>query len=401
VFDVKVLEADELRAAHTLYRGAIHHPPADEAGWDLVKDDMLPGRTFGAYSGGMLAGMVISSPMPMTVPGGAVLPCAAVTRVGVRADHTRRGALSALMREQLASFVAAGEPIAALHASEYPIYGRFGYGVATRGLSLVIDPRRATLHPGAPTSGQVRLLDRAEMPVVLPEVYQRMLPGRPGMLHRSTPWWRLDIERPGSDTHLLAAVHTGPDGDDGFVFYYPERNPTVDDDWGTRLQVDDLHAANTTAAAALWRFVLGVDVINEVKTWMRPLDDPLPLLLADPRVARTTELSDETWLRLVDVPAALGARSWASSDGVVVAVRDAQLPANSGTYQITPDGVSRVAEPAQLECDVAVLGRLYLGDVAPSSLAATGWLTAHDPAVLPAADALFATGQVPWSGTFF
>lgn len=401
MFDIKTLEAEDLRAAHTVFRGAMHHPPADDAGWEQVRDGFLPGRSFGVYSAGTLAGMTMSGPALMTVPGGAMLPSAAVTRVGVRADHTRRGALTALMREQFAAFAAAGEPIASLRASEYPIYGRFGYGVATRGLAWMIDPRRAAFHPGAPSSGQVRLLDRAELLVVLPELYQRLLPGRPGMLERTEAWWRLAIERPGSDLHMVAAVHAGPGGDDGFVLYHPERNPTIDDDWGTRLEVDDLHAANTAAAAALWRFVLGVDVTNEVKSWMRPLDEPLPLLLTDPRVARITEVSDEAWLRLVDVPVALNARSWAGSDAVVMAVWDALLPANSGSYRITPDGVSRVDQPAQLECDVAVLGRLYLGDVAPSALAATGWLTAHDPTALPAADALFATGQVPWSGTFF
>ena len=43
----------------------------------------------------------------------------------------------------------------------------------------------------------------------------------------------------------------------------------------------------------------------------------------------------------------------------------------------------------------------YLGDRSPSTLAATGWWTAHDPAALPRADALFATDTVPWCGTHF
>ena len=401
MIDVKTLEADDLRAAHTLFRAAMHHPPADDARWQLAGGSFQPGRTFGGYSGGTLVGTTMSTLMPMTVPGGTVLPSAAVTRVGVRADHTRRGALTALMREQLASFAAAGEPIASLRASEYPIYGRFGYGVATRGQEVTVDVRRAAFHPGAPASGQVRLVDRADMMTVLPEVYRRIGPGRPGRLERDLQWWRLNIERPGRDDELVvAAVHTGPDGDDGFVVYHAESKPTAENPWFTMLRVDDLHAAGTAATAALWRFVLGVDIIDQVKAWLRPLDEPLQLLLADPRSV-VAQLDDEAWLRLVDVPAALSARAWAGSDGVVLGVRDALLPANTGGYLITPDGVGRVDEQPQLECDVAVAGRLYLGDVAPSALAATGWLTVHDPAALPAADALFATGQVPWSGTFF
>ena len=401
MIDVKTLQADDFRAAHTLFRAALHQPPAPDARWELASVSFLPGRVFGAYSEGRLAGTTMSMPLPMTVPGGAVLPSAAVTRVGVRADHTRRGALTALMHEQLAAFAAAGEPLASLRASEYPIYGRYGYGVATRGRWLQIDPRRAAFHPGVSPAGEVRLLDRADMLTVLPRLYRRLGAGRPGALHRAHWWWRLAIERPGDDEVVAAAVHAGPDGDDGFAIYRPVKNTTPDDPWGTKLEVDDLHAASIEATAALWRFLLRVDMINEVSAWLRPLDEPLPLLLADPRAARTTEVSDEAWLRLVDVPRALSGRSWAGSDAVVLAVRDGQLPANTGHYLITPDGASRTDAPAQLECSAAVLGRLYLGDVAPSTLAATGWLGVPDRAVLPAADALFATGVVPWCGTFF
>ena len=401
MFDVAMLEPDEFRAAHTLFRASMHQPPADDARWALAGESFLPGRVLGAYAGGRLIGTTMSMPLPMTVPGGRSLPSAAVTRVGVRADHTRRGALTALMNEQLAAIAAAGEPLASLRASEYPIYGRHGYGVATRGRDLQLDPRRGALHPAAPAVGEVRLLDQADQLEVLPALYQRLGPGRAGALGRERWWWRLTLERPGGADPPTAAVHTGPDGDDGFAVYRPERNSAPDDPWGTRLEVDDLHAANLDAAAALWRFLLRVDVTNQVRAWLRPLDDPLPLLLADPRVARTTDLGDEAWLRLVDVPRALDERSWAGTEAVVFAVHDAQLPANSGHYLISPDGVARTDRAAQLACDVAVLARLYLGDEAPSALAAAGWLTVAEPAALAAADALFATATVPWCGTFF
>lgn len=401
VIDVKMLEPNDFRAAHTLFRASMHQPPADDARWALASESLLPGRVFGAFVDGRLVGTTMSMPLPMTVPGGGSLPSAAVTRVGVRADHTRRGALTALMSEQLAAAAAAGEPLASLRASEYPIYGRHGYGVATRGRDLQVDPHRAAFHPAAPLVGEVRLVDRADQLDVLPALYRRLGPGRPGALGREHWWWRLTLQRPGSEEVVAAAVHTGPGGDDGFAVYRPERNASPEDPWGTRLAVDDLQAANQDAAAALWRFLLGVDVTNQVRAWLRPLDEPLPLLLADPRAARTTDVWDEAWLRLVDVPRALSARAWGGTSAVVLAVHDAQLPANSGHYAISPDGAARTDQAAQLGCDVAVLARLYLGDVAPSALAAAGWLAVHDPAALPAADALFATTTVPWCGTFF
>jgi predicted acetyltransferase len=402
VVDVRVLDESEHRRAHTLFRAAVHQPPAKDDMWErAVKGSFVPGRTLGGFEGGNLIGSTYSFPMPMIVPGGAAVPTAAVTRVGVRADRTRRGVLTALMREQLAAIAAAGEPIATLRASEYPIYGRFGYGVASRGRDVEIDSPRVSMHPNAPGGGSIRLLDRDEFGTVLPQLYRSIDGRRPGTLQRSDMWWQLMLNHPDDEHPGCVAIHTGPNGDDGFVAYHAQRDSTPGDPWGLRLQVDDLHAASVAATAALWRFVAGVDLISSVRGWYRPLDEPIELLLDDARACRTIEINDETWLRLVDVDAALSARSWGEADPVVIAVDDALLPANSGGYCVTPDGVKRTDEPAQLALTVAELGRLYLGDLSPSMLASVGRLTVQDQAALPAADALFATGAVPWAGTFF
>jgi len=90
---------------------------------------------------------------------------------------------------------------------------------------------------------------------------------------------------------------------------------------------------------------------------------------------------------------------------VLLAVHDPLLPDNAGVYRVAADGAERVGplgacEP-ELSCDVASLAMAYLGDRRPSTLAATGWWTVHDPAAPPRADTLFATDAVPWCGTHF
>ena len=197
-------------------------------------------------------------------------------------------------------------------------------------------------------------------------------------------------------------MHTGLDGDDGFVVATPG-----DGGFGRRpLLVQDLHADGTAALAALWRFLLEVDLSGEVTAWGRPLDEPLELLLADPRDVTVGGVDDELWLRLVDVPAALAARGWGEADPVLLGVHDPFLPDNAGVYRIARGTAERV-EPLggpvapQLECDVGGLAMAYLGDRRPADLAATGWWTAHDPDALRRADAAFATPVVPWCGTMF
>ena len=353
---------------------------------------------------GSLVGTAMSFAVSTSVPGGAVLPAAAVSCVGVRADRTRRGVLTALIRAQLDDTTARGEVLSTLWASEARIYGRFGYGVATRGRSVRVARARG-LRPQAPAGGSVRLLDRAELPTVLPVLYDALALCRPGGITRPEGWWRLATETSGRD-HVLAAVHTGRDGDDGFVVAVPARG----DEFVRPLQVADFHAADPASTAALWGFLLGVDLTANVEASMRPLDEPLDLLLADPRDRTVTGEQDETWLRLVDVPTALAARAFPADPDrgatpVLLAVHDPLLPGNSGVYRLGDGAAERVAPlggcAAQLECGVAALASAYLGDRAPSALAATGWWTVHDPAALSHADALFATTVAPWCGTHF
>ena len=137
---------------------------------------------------------------------------------------------------------------------------------------------------------------------------------------------------------VIVAAHTGPDGDDGFVAATAGKGDIA----GRALQVEDLHAGGPAAEAALWRFLLDVDLISEVTAWARPLDERLDLLLADPRDLTVTGVEDELWLRLVDVPAALAARGFADAPPVLLGVHDPFLEANAGVYRIAGGTAERV-----------------------------------------------------------
>jgi predicted acetyltransferase len=403
--DVRTLGPDDLRAAHTLFGATVHRPPLDDAAWSYAASSYHPERALGVYAGGELVATAMSLPSETAVPGGMMVPTAAVTRVGVRADHTRRGMLTAMMRAQLADVAARGEPLASLRASEAVIYGRFGYGVATRAQHVRVraDPP-PQLRAEAPQAGSVRLLERADILPVLREVYDR-IPLRPGGMTRIEGWWdmslgrRVLVER----AHVLAAVHTGPDGDDGFAVAFPVPGTKGRDH---SLGVVDLHAADVRATAGLWHFLLGVDLVGWVQAEQRPLDESLELLFTDARAVAVTSQADETWLRIVDVPAALAARSYGNAEPLLLAVRDPLREANTGVYRIADGSAERVGPLGgptrpELECGITALAMAYLGDRRPSELVATGWWRAPDPAAVPRADAAFAAQRVPWSGTHF
>jgi predicted acetyltransferase len=305
------------------------------------------------------------------------------------------------MRAQLADLAARGDVFAALHASEPVIYSRFGYGVATIARDLWLDAKRARLRDDVPVEGTVRLLDDDEVVPALSAAYPALQPTRAGLMGRSDQWWALGFTRRIRTDHQLVAAHHAPDGHiDGWVAYKPAAPRSADVRANPTLYVFDFQAETQGVANDLWRYLLGVDLIDEIMVYFRPLDDPIEAMLADSYALRG-ESEGELWLRIVDVPTALATRTYGAAEPVVVEVVDPVLPANSGCYRIGPHGTERMAGAPAITMDVAALAMVYLGTWRPSTLADIGRITVTDPAALPAADRLFAVDRPAWNGSLF
>ncbi|QGK69803.1 GNAT family N-acetyltransferase [Allosaccharopolyspora coralli] len=395
--DVRALDPAEYRAAQDVFMAALMRPPTTDEQWRVREGTIRQGDVLGGFHDGTLAGTTRLFGSTLRVPGGAAVPAGAVTAVGVRADKTRRGVLTALMRAQLTDAKNRGHVVAMLHASEAAIYGRFGYGAATRARQVRLTIASVKWRDDMPRGGAVRLVDRADAEKLLPELYRRIGTARPGMMERSDGWWRVGFSRHEQRSLYGYAVHSDEHGDDdGYALYHAV--PLGGDD--IKLQVHDLVAATSTAAAELWRFLTGIDLATEIEA-ARPVDEPLEWWLQDARQCRTVDVFDDLWVRLVDVPAALHARTFGGSTPVVIEVRDRILPQNDGVYRIGSDGAERSERSPQLVMDVESLGALYLGDVSVSTVAAANRVEVRDPAALEDADAVFTTPRQPWCGTHF
>lgn len=391
------------RRAFDLFLGTLHHGPVTDDAWEAhgqAPDEHWLGV---ADPSGALVGSAYSFPTRLTLPGGARVPAAAVSGVGVRPDRTRAGRLTALMRAQLTAARDRGDVAAVLRASEAGIYGRYGYGVASRADQVRVTAG-AAWRPEAPAGGTVRMLDPDEATALLPGLQERLAADRPGGMTRSARWWRRALRPAGppAGEYKGVAVHTGTDGvDDGFVVWGVAEGDLATG--GTdEVRLQQLWAAGPSATAGLWRFLTGLDLAGAVTSWARPLDEDLDLVLADSRAHRVTGRGDDLWLRLLDPDAALRARAWGPGGPVVLRVHDAFL-GDTGTWRLA-DGA---AEPAagtdpDLECTVDALAAAFLGDRTPSSLVAAGRWREHTPGARVRADALFAVpGPAPWCGTFF
>ena len=362
-----------------------------------------PERTLVARDGGRIVacGAIVSR--ELTVPGGP-LPVAGVTLVGVAPTHRRRVLLSGMMRRQLAAMHAAGEAVAALWASEAAIYGRYGYGLATHQARLEVRTREARMRPDVERAGAPRIMPAADARSRIAAVHEAVRTRRPGMLARTGPWWDLRLYDPedwreGAGT-LRAAVL---DDDAGYVLYAFKQNWDVGPDGELRLR--ELVARTPAAAAALWGFVLEVDLVRRASWFLAPADEPLPHMLDNARAVTSARVGDGLWVRLVDVPRALRERTYSAPFGVVLGVADAICPWNVGRYRLSWDGSDAACEPTadepDLELSAAELGAAYLGGTTLAQLAAAGRVCARSEAALQSASLAFRGTVEPWCPELF
>jgi predicted acetyltransferase len=362
-------------------------------------------RTIAAFDNDEIVACGRNYSLELTLPGGAIVPAGGVSWISVRPTHRRRGILTAIMTALVDDSAERGESLSMLTASESGIYGRFGYGIATRVLSLRMARDRIRFSRPV-TEGRVRLVEPADAAKVAPEVFDRVRAGRPGAVSRPASWWS-DAWAPKEFVkQRFDALYERDGRVDGFVVYSPEGSWS--DGFSEKtLAVHDLVAATPEAEAALWQFVCGVDLVREVTHWNSPPDLDLPWLLTEPRQMRTTSLRDWLWVRPVDVPAFLGARHYGADDAMVLEVHDDLRPdgAASGRFRVAgaaDGGECTVTDAdADLVLDPASLGAISLGGTAASALGRVGRIEERTAGALQRADRLFAAERAPHSFTWF
>ncbi|HEY3672479.1 MAG TPA: GNAT family N-acetyltransferase [Acidimicrobiia bacterium] len=374
----------------------------------LTPDRSLAVRDGTSVSGGTNGPVVATAgaySFDLTVPGGARLPMAAVAMVTVHPTHRRRGILRRLMAAQLDDVTRRGEPLAGLTASEASIYERFGYGTATFTTRWDLESHHAHLQPAPAPSGRVRVVDATAAAAAAHAVYARIAPSRVGELSRPESWWPQLFAPARNGPRFFTAVHDDADGTpDAFARY------VLDADWpdgvaDTRLRVLEIQGVDAGAEAAMWSYLFGIDLVGTITAGERPVDDPLRWRLPDPRRLRVRQLRDHLWVRVLDVAAALSARTYDTADALVLELHDEFRPDNSGRWLIDggPDGATctRTDRAADLALSAADLGALYLGGVPVSTLAAAGRVRELTTGAVARGDRAFLTHPSPWCTTHF
>jgi len=363
-------------------------------------------RTWGAFDGEQVVGTLRSFATPFTVPGPSEVTVAALTNVTVSPTHRRRGLLTEMITAELRATVDREEPVGILIASEYPIYGRFGYGPAIEAASYTVD--LAPTRFREPGNGRVELVDLATLRAQAPALYERFRARQPGSIGRDARWWDRvlhQVDVPGAKRHegfqALCRSETGMA--EGYVRY--RATQTTDNMRPTgELVVDELVAVTPAAYDRLWRYCCEVDLVATLRAGDRPVDEPLRWLLHDARTLRQTGRFDFVWVRIVDVGTALSARRYAVDGHLVIEVTD-PLGLAGGRYALDggPDGAqcTRSDATAELTMPVAALGSLYAGGVSPHTLRDVGRIDEHRGGAVDRAASMFQSSTAPWCSTWF
>jgi predicted acetyltransferase len=377
--------------------GQYFNPPPTEE-WLEAASKVLPHeRMHAAFEDDQIVGGAGAFPFELSVPGGS-LPCAGVTAVGVHPTHRRRGVLRSMMDTQLRDVHERGEPIAALWASEETIYARFGYGIASWAGELKVPHEWDAFAEPLELGGTTRFVTPDEARELFPPIYDTVRRERPGMTSRSEAWWddrqlRLPEDEASAPRRFVVLEL---DGEPQAYAIYRTHFGFEAGSATSRLVVREVLGATPRATAAIWRFLLDVDWMATVETSLVPPDHPLFFLLATPRRMRY-RVADALWVRLVDLPAALGGRVYGGDGGpLVLEVRDAVCEWNDGRWRLEDGGCERTYAEPDLALDVSALGSAYLGAVSFSQLREALRVEEIETGAIERADALFAHRPLPW-----
>ena len=362
-------------------------------------------RTFAAFEDDRIVGCAGIYTQQMVVPGGARVPTAGVTMVGVLPTHRRRGILRELMVMMLDQAAERGESMASLFASQGAIYGRFGFGHAAHYLEFDIALDHLTWAEGTAPTGRVTLLARTEALPVMRQIYERAIESRPAALEVDDTWMDVGFwESSKNDERVFYAIHEDDAGTpDAFAMYgikheWPRGLPS------SEVKVKRFAATTPESSIGMWRYLCAIDLMARVKVDLRPVDEPLQWLVEEPRALRP-HLEDGLFLRPVDVVAAWSARGYAGSGSLVVEVDDAFRPESAGTFLLeVDDGAGtcvRTDREPDLRCAANAVGSTYVGGVTWTTLAGAKRVFEVTPGALARADELFRCDVAPWPAFYF
>jgi predicted acetyltransferase len=392
VIEIITPQGDEIEALDAVISPALHFPAGGMRDWMA----MLGPENFRAVrsEGRIVAGLGFARMGQWF--GGARVPLAAITAVGVAPDQRGGGFGGAMLRRTLEELQLDGIALAALYPSTLPYYRRAGFERAGQRVSYelpleAIDVNARSLDLVPAVAGRYEEIYRA---------YEQRAQRSAGNLDRPAWMWRQRLESKEKQPYRFLIANGG--NIEGYVVLTQGGRSDP-------LTVLDTCVLTPAAGRRILGLFAGYRSMVELVTWNGGPLDPFAYLLGEQLTAgarnkvRVTRTLD--WvLRIVDIAAALGARGYPPglSAELHLEVRDDLLPANDGRWLLrVADGRGEVQPGGEgrIQLHVRDLAAIYSGFMSPHECEYLGTITGSEED-LALAGALFC-GPRPWIADMF
>lgn len=320
--------------------------------------------------------------------GGRAVPLAGYSPVAVLPEFRGQGLGRAVTAGQYADLRERGEVLAGLFPASLALYRAVGFELAGSYVQRRFPASEVgALRPQRPVEVRRAVPDDV---AAIHRCQQQLGAGRDGSLVRDDAWWARRL--PPDLRDVVAYVVDDPEAPGEVAGYAIYRHGPGPRPYDYTVQVTELLADDPDVVRALWR-VVGSS--GSQAPWVEvigPADDDLFLLLAnaDPVAVR----SEIRWMvRLVDAPAAVAARGWASAarGTVDLDLVDEHAPWNAGRWVLdVADGRAelRPGGTGAVQASIGGLSCWWAGYAPATRLARTGQLAASDRAALARMDQL-------------
>ena len=384
-FEVRRFRESELEQAWELDRQAFN--VRDSRRESFFGKGVADRRT-GAFLSGRAVAMIDVIPLVQSF-GGRFVKSGGISSVVVAPEHRGQGLASRVMRASLEGMRDGGDALSSLYPANLRLYRGLGWELAGGYAIRQIQARHLLLLERA-EPGLVRRAEPGDLPAIR-ECYRRFALGVNGMHDCDARWW--ELENDFASYYVYVAVDA-----DGLVQGALVYEQFSDRGGGYyRIQVHRVFALNRRSTMALW-WMLGTSSSQAGEIYYpAPPEDPLMLLLPEPRVA--TRFAGQWMLRVIDPQAAIATRGFKTGVEAEVDFHldDADLSANAGAWRLSVSGGEgrlERTERARLRLGIGAFSSWYSGWSDAATLERAGLVddAGTEGALL---DACFG-GRTPW-----
>lgn len=322
---IRLLKQDELKDSLALSEFAFQFtmlPDEREERLAVMKSEQI----WGFFVEDQLAAKLLILKLTTWINGKA-FEMGGIASVATWPEYRRQGMVGQLLSQSLKSMKESGHVVSFLAPFAFAFYRKYGW-------ETFIDYMRyeiASNQLPKPEVAEGSTLRRIEADAaVLNPIYEAYAKRFNGMLVRTEAWWSSRVFKPKKG---IVTLYLNPAGEtEGYIIYQVKERV---------LTVHELITLSEDATRALWRLISNHDSMIDKVVCQAPIGDPLPYLLAEPRIKQ--EVIPYFMARIVDAEAFLRLFPFNEvADGTeackpfYLRLQDGQAEWNNGIFRIQP-----------------------------------------------------------------